>query len=77
MAVIHINFHDRDFITLIAAIEDQLAAWQLTSSVRIPADAIACAFDEICSEASGAEKRQLLIRLEDHFQKINSALQPV
>lgn len=71
VSVISVNFRDREYLNAIAAVESLLLEWGFDLKLKLPADAIACALDEVVPVSIAPHsKRLLLLRLEEHFFKI-------
>jgi hypothetical protein len=68
LSIIHVNFRDKEHYALIREVEAQLLGFGLDHrSIVVPADAIACALDEVRHYTDAAERKQALLKLEEHF----------
>ncbi|SMF71173.1 hypothetical protein [Pseudobacteriovorax antillogorgiicola] len=66
MAVIHINFRDREFLSVKKDVIEKLLEWGLDPwALELPKDAIACALDEVKYYIDAQERLHTLLRLED------------
>ncbi|MCX6131097.1 MAG: hypothetical protein NTX25_18825 [Proteobacteria bacterium] len=72
MTVLHVDFRDKEHYVLLREIEAQLQIFGLDfHKIKIPSDAIACALDEVRHFSNLDQRKQTLLRLEQHFYEIS------
>ena len=68
LSVLQVNFSDKEHYALVREVEVQLQNFGLQPRhAKIPADAIACALDEVRQFPDLETRKQALIKLEHHF----------
>lgn len=70
--IIYVDFRDKEFYAILREVEPQLKSFGFDGEHDlIPADAIACALDEVRSFRSNEERVRVLKKLEGHYAQFH------
>lgn len=70
--IIYVDFRDKEFYAILREVEPQLRSFGFDGEHDlIPADAIACALDEVRSFRNSDERVRVLKKLEEHYARFH------